>query len=107
MCISDNVMCCIHVHQGEDLGPLEQKIEEIQKKISDSVDQCSQMQQFWLRQQNELVKKTRSSDEQTQTVNSLKKQLLILEQKKMRTDSKWYSSKVYGNIFCACYGSQD
>ena len=46
------------------------------------------MQQFWLRQQNELVKKTRSSDDQTQSVNSLKKQLLILEQKKMRTDGK-------------------
>ena len=78
----------LYMYQGEDLGPLEQKIEELQKKISESVDQCSQMQQFWLRQQNELVRKTRSSDEQTQSVNSLKKQLLILEQKKMRTDSK-------------------
>lgn len=70
------------------MGPLEQKIEGLQKQISDSVDQCSQMQQFWLRQQNELVKKTRFSDDQAQAVNSLKKQLLILEQKKMRTDSK-------------------
>lgn len=70
------------------MGPLEQKIEGLQKQISDSVDQCSQMQQFWLRQQNELVKKTRSNDDQTQAVNSLKKQLLILEQKKMRTDGE-------------------
>ena len=74
--------------QGEDLGPLEQKIEGLQKQISDSVERCSQMQQFWLRQQNELVKKTRFSDDQAQAVNLLKKQLLILEQKKMRTDSK-------------------
>lgn len=44
------------------------------------------MQRFWLRQQNELVRKTRSNDDQTQSVSSLKKQLLILEQKKMRTD---------------------
>ena len=63
-------------------------MEGLQKQISDSVDQCAQMQQFWLRQQNELVKKTRSNDDQTQSVNSLKKQLLILEQKKMRTDGK-------------------
>ena len=89
--------------QGEDLGPLELKIEGLQKQISDSVDQCSQMQQFWLRQQNELVKKTKSSDEQTQSVNTLKKQLLILEQKKIRTDSKKAGS--LDNILCI-YGTE-
>jgi len=46
------------------------------------------MQQFWLRQQNELVRKTRTSDEQSQSVDSLKKQLLILDQKKIRTDGE-------------------
>ena len=46
----------------------------------------SQMQQFWLRQQNELVRKTRSMDDQTSAIDSLKKQLLILNQKKLRTD---------------------
>lgn len=66
-------------------------MEGLQKQISDSVDQCNQMQQFWLRQQNELVRKTRSNDDQTQAVNALKKQLLILEQKKMRTDGKHVS----------------
>ena len=72
--------------QGEDLGPLELKIDGLQKQIDNSVDRCTQMQQFWLRQQNDLVKKTRQSDEQSQAVDSLKKQLLILDQKKIRTD---------------------
>ncbi len=46
------------------------------------------MQQFWLRQQNELVRKTRLGDEQAGSVDSLKKQLLILNQKKMRMDGE-------------------
>ena len=72
--------------QGEDLGPYEMKIEGLQKQISDSLEQCAQMQQFWLRQQNELVRKTRSMDDQASAIDSLKKQLLILNQKKLRTD---------------------
>ena len=78
--------CCVFLLQGEDLGPYEMKIEGLQKQISDSLEQCSQMQQFWLRQQNELVRKTRSMDDQTSAIDSLKKQLLILNQKKLRTD---------------------
>ena len=76
--------------QGEDLGPLELKVEGLQKQIDNSVDRCTQMQQFWLRQQTDLVKKTRKSDEQSQAVDSLKKQLLILDQKKIRTDGMYH-----------------
>ena len=46
------------------------------------------MQQFWLRQQNELVKKSKASEEQAHSIDSLKKQLLILDQKKLRTDGE-------------------
>ena len=74
--------------QGEDLGPLELKVEGLQKQISDSVEQCHSLQQHWLRQQTELVRKTRSAEEQASAVDSLKKQLLILDQKKLRTDSE-------------------
>lgn len=72
--------------QGEDLGPMELKIESIQKQIVTSVDECNQMQQFWLRQQNDLVKKTKSSEEQKKAIDSLEKQLLIMNQKKIRID---------------------
>ena len=77
---------CSFSLQGEDLGPYEMKIEGLQKQISDSLEQCAQMQQFWLRQQNDLVRKTRSMDDQASAIDSLKKQLLILNQKKLRTD---------------------
>lgn len=72
--------------QGEDLGPLELKIETMKKQIINSVDECNEMQQFWLRQQNELVKRTRNSEEQRRALDSCEKQLLILNQKKLRID---------------------
>ena len=72
--------------QGEDLGPLELKIEAMQKQIVTSVDECNQMQQFWLRQQNDLVKNTKHSEEQRKAIASLEKQLLIMNQKKARID---------------------
>jgi len=46
------------------------------------------MQQHWLRQQNELVKKTQEADEQAKTVDNLKKQLVIMDQKRLRIDGK-------------------
>ena len=46
------------------------------------------MQQFWLRQQNDLVRKSKAGEEQAHSIDSLKKQLLILDQKKLRTDGE-------------------
>ena len=74
--------------QGEDLGPLELKIDTLQKQISDSVERCTNMQGHWLRQQNELVRKSKEAEEETAAVDSLRKQQLILQQKKMRIDGK-------------------
>lgn len=79
---------------------MELKIEGLQKHIIDSVEECSKMQQFWLRQQNELVRKTRNGEEQAQSVNSLKKQLLILDQKKLRTDGKLMYTMYMGCTIC-------
>lgn len=72
--------------KGEDLGPLELKIESIQKQVVTSVEECNQMQQFWLRQQNDLVKKTKHSEEQRKAIDILEKQLLVMNQKKLRID---------------------
>ena len=74
--------------QGEDLGPLELKIESMQKQVMTSVDECNRMQQFWLRQQNDLVKKTRSSEEQRKEIDHLEKQLLVMHQRKIRIDGE-------------------
>ena len=70
----------------EDLGPLESKIGGLQKQITESMEQCSQLQQYWLRQQRELVKKTQTLDEQTHSIHTLQKEELILAQKKLRLD---------------------
>lgn len=66
----------------------------MQKQVMTSVDECNQMQQFWLRQQNDLVKKTRSSEEQRNEIDHLEKQLLVMNQKKLRIDGKPKSPKV-------------
>ena len=68
---------------------METKIHELQKQISESVEECHKMQQHWLRQQNELVKKTKEADEQSKTVDNLKKQLVIMEQKRLRIDGEY------------------
>ena len=52
------------------------------------MEQCSQMQQYWLRQQNDLVKKTQEADDQKRDVDALQKEQLILSQKKLRQDGK-------------------
>ena len=65
---------------------MELKIDGFQQQISTSLEQCSQMHQQWLRQQNELVKKTQTAEEQTRDIDTLQKQQLILAQKKLRVD---------------------
>lgn len=60
----------------------------MQKQIVSSMEECNQMQQFWLRQQNELVKNTKRSEEQLKAIDTLEKQLLIMNQKKARIDGK-------------------
>ena len=70
------------------MGPLELKIDSMQKQIVTSIEECNQMQQFWLRQQNDLVKNTKSSEEQKKAIDTLEKQLLIMNQKKVRIDGK-------------------
>lgn len=67
---------------------MELKIDTLQKQISDSVEKCAGMQGFWLRQQNELVRKNKEAEEETTAVDSLRKQHLILQQKKLRIDGR-------------------
>lgn len=55
------------------------------------MEQCTTLQQYWLRQQNELVKKTHEADEQRRAIDDLQKEELILSQKKMRLNGKFYS----------------
>jgi chromosome segregation ATPase len=70
------------------MGPWEAKIDDLHKQISDSMEKCAKMQQHWLRQQNDLVKKTNEIDELTFSIDNLRKEELILSQKKLKLDSE-------------------
>ena len=59
------------------------------------MEECSQIQSHWLRQQRELVKKTQEMEDHTQSVHTLQKQELILEQKKLRLDSMYVCDCMY------------
>ncbi len=74
--------------QKEESGPLELHIEGLRKQITDSVDECQKLQQFWLRDQNNLVKQTKNLDDLRQTISTLEKTLLIMDQKKLRMDGE-------------------
>ena len=76
--------------QGEELGPLEQEVNALQKSIDTRTQEIADQQQFWLRQQSELVKMTKDKDGQHKEVDTMKKALTILHQKKLRIESKWW-----------------
>ena len=95
MCCSLQLLCLIceylfhwHILQVEELGPLEVRIQTLQKQISESVEQCGRLQHFWLRQQYELVRQTQEAQDQHGSVQELKRTLTILEQKKMRLNGE-------------------
>ncbi|XP_071960201.1 coiled-coil domain-containing protein 40-like isoform X2 [Antedon mediterranea] len=73
---------------GEELGPLEQEVAAMQKSIDTRGQEIGDLQQFWLRQQSELVKMSKEKDSQQNEVDTMKKALTILHQKKMRIENE-------------------
>ncbi|XP_013409019.1 coiled-coil domain-containing protein 40 isoform X1 [Lingula anatina] len=73
---------------GVELGPLEIQINSLLKSIDAQQQEIAELQQMWLRQQSELVRLTREREEQSLDVETRKKQLVILTQKKMRIESE-------------------
>ncbi|XP_071132695.1 coiled-coil domain-containing protein 40-like [Mytilus edulis] len=71
---------------GVELGPLEIQINSLQKSIDGMIQEITELQQIWLRQQSELVRLAKDKEEQMVDVEKLKKQLTILLQKKIRTE---------------------
>ena len=87
-----NLMSTHNLHilvQGEELGPLEQEVNALQKNIDTRNQEIADQQQFWLRQQSELVKMSKDKDGESKEVDTMKKALTILHQKKMRIESRW------------------
>eukprot|EP00842_Homolaphlyctis_polyrhiza_P000468 jgi/Hompol1/1421/HPOL_005591-RA len=73
--------------EEEHMGPLEATIHNLQKLVQTKEHECTQLQQFWMRAQNELVTITKKSLEITDETQSLKMRLTVLNRKKMVVNS--------------------
>ncbi|XP_062936915.1 coiled-coil domain-containing protein 40 isoform X2 [Cynocephalus volans] len=73
---------------GEEVGPLELEIKRLTKLIEEHSSSITQAQVTWLRLQQEMVKAVQEREEQLVSVNMLRKEIHILEQKKLRVENK-------------------
>ena len=71
----------------QELGPLELTVKQLTKQVQASIDECQKLQNFWLREQSEMVRIVTSTQEQMSNIDKLKKEMIILDQKKLRLDS--------------------
>ncbi|XP_068084309.1 coiled-coil domain-containing protein 40 [Anabrus simplex] len=78
---------------GEELSPLEIKVNSLQKSIHELDERCEKLQQLWLRQQGQIVLLARRHDQLLQEKNILLKQVLILQQKNLKLE---YSIQRHG-----------
>ncbi|NXG63176.1 CCD40 protein, partial [Hemiprocne comata] len=73
---------------GQELGPLEIEINKLSKEIEECNSEVVTLQKYWLNLQKELVKLTQEQEEQVASLDMLKKQITIMQQKKLRTDNE-------------------
>ena len=84
--------------QGVELGPLEIQINSLVKSLDVRQQEIGELQQLWLRQQSELVRLCQDKDTQSSDVEKHKRQLTILSQKKIRTESEWSWRESLGGL---------
>ncbi|NWI27846.1 CCD40 protein, partial [Sula dactylatra] len=73
---------------GQELGPLEIEINKLTKQIEECNSEVMTLQKYWLNLQKELVKLTHEREEQIASLDMLKKQITIMQQKKIRTENE-------------------
>ncbi|XP_028355618.1 coiled-coil domain-containing protein 40 [Physeter macrocephalus] len=73
---------------GEEVGPLELEIKRLTKLIEEHSAGVTQAQVTWLRLQQEMVTVTQGREEQLASLDVAKKEIHILEQKKLRIENK-------------------
>ncbi|XP_053903334.1 coiled-coil domain-containing protein 40 isoform X2 [Malaclemys terrapin pileata] len=78
---------------GQELGPLEVEINTLTKQIDEYNSEVMTLQKYWLRLQKELVKLTQEREEQLASLDMLKKQITIMQQKKVRTENEIQQEK--------------
>uniref|UniRef100_A0A8C6V5H0 Coiled-coil domain 40 molecular ruler complex subunit n=1 Tax=Naja naja TaxID=35670 RepID=A0A8C6V5H0_NAJNA len=72
---------------GQELGPLEIEIKKLTKQIDEMELEVVKLQKHWMKQQRELVKLTQEREEQLASLDMLKKEITIKEQKKVRIEN--------------------
>ncbi|NXW40004.1 CCD40 protein, partial [Nyctiprogne leucopyga] len=73
---------------GQELGPLEIEINGLTKEIEEWNSEVMTLQKYWLNLQKELVKFTHEREEQITSLDTLKKQITIMQQRKVRTENE-------------------
>nr|XP_048307771.1 coiled-coil domain-containing protein 40 isoform X2 [Myodes glareolus] len=78
----------VSVLGGEEAGPLELEIKRLSKLTEEHNTGVAEAQMTWLRLQQELVQVTHEREEQLVSLDQLKKEMHIMEQKKLRLENK-------------------
>ncbi|CAO2646291.1 Coiled-coil domain-containing protein 40 [Lemmus lemmus] len=78
----------VSVLGGEEAGPLELEIKRLSKLTEEHNTGVAEAQMNWLRLQQELVQVTHEREEQLVSLDQLKKEMHIMEQKKLRIENK-------------------
>ncbi|NXH83891.1 CCD40 protein, partial [Edolisoma coerulescens] len=73
---------------GQELGPLELEINQLNKEIEECSSEVMTLQKYWLKEQKELVKLTREREEQITSLDVLQKQIIIMQQRKLRVENE-------------------
>ncbi|NWI95933.1 CCD40 protein, partial [Pitta sordida] len=73
---------------GQELGPLEVEINRLTKDIEECSSEVLALQRYWLGEQRELVKLTREREEQLSSLDVLKRQITVMQQRKARMENE-------------------
>ncbi|NXO19224.1 CCD40 protein, partial [Oriolus oriolus] len=73
---------------GQEMGPLELEINQLNKEIEECSSEVMTLQKHWLNEQKELVKLTREREEQVTALDMLQKQIIIMQQRKLRMENE-------------------
>lgn len=87
ICLSD-CCCCLFYFKGVELGPLELEEKNLNKEIDDLMTRILELEQKWLREQNELVMIVKERQVRATEINELNDRLIVFTTKNMRTESK-------------------
>jgi hypothetical protein len=79
---------------GIELGPLELEVLNLQKSIAQTGKDIFDLEQTWLREQNELVHLTNEKEFLEKETDSMKLKYTILMSRKLRTESKRFDFMV-------------